>query len=81
MDSSKFRNECVQLAYGFAFGFEDCLYLNVWTSNLPTKGSKQVLQPVMLFIHGGSLISGSGFTPSEIPWRIGRYLIPFIYYY
>lgn len=32
---------------------EDCLYLNVWTSD--TKGKK----PVYIFIHGGSYITGS----------------------
>jgi para-nitrobenzyl esterase len=35
---------------------EDCLYLNLWTSNLDGPQPK----PVMVWIHGGSNISGSG---------------------
>lgn len=38
---------------------EDCLYLNVWTTNL-NGGAKQ---PVMVWIHGGGNVEGS----SEIP--------------
>lgn len=34
---------------------EDCLHLNVWTS-----GSDKELKPVLVFIHGGGFISGSG---------------------
>ncbi len=40
---------------------EDCLYLNVWTSNL---GGAEP-QPVMVWIHGGSNIYGGG---DEIPY-------------
>lgn len=42
---------------------EDCLYLNIWA---PYK--KQNLAPVMVFIHGGSLVHGcaSGFEGSQL---------------
>jgi para-nitrobenzyl esterase len=36
---------------------EDCLYLNVWTSNWP---AKEPVAPVMVWIHGGSNVMGSG---------------------
>jgi para-nitrobenzyl esterase len=38
---------------------EDCLYLNVWTNNLGGKTP----QPVMVWVHGGSNVSGEGSSP------------------
>jgi para-nitrobenzyl esterase len=37
---------------------EDCLYVNVWTPAITPAGSGT--RPVMVFIHGGAFISGSG---------------------
>ncbi len=37
---------------------EDCLYLNVWTPGVDDKR-----RPVMVWIHGGAFITGSGATP------------------
>eukprot|EP01084_Bolivina_argentea_P301872 520923_1 len=36
---------------------EDCLYLNIWTSNINNKN--KTLLPVMLYIHGGAFLEGS----------------------
>jgi para-nitrobenzyl esterase len=38
---------------------EDCLYLNVWTSNKQTKKKK----PVLVWIYGGGLITGGSACP------------------
>ncbi|KAK5647704.1 hypothetical protein RI129_002596 [Pyrocoelia pectoralis] len=41
-------------------GSEDCLFVNVYTPNLPTNGGP--LKPVMCWIPGGGFVSGSGNT-------------------
>ena len=38
---------------------EDCLYLNVWTTATSTSDHR----PVIVFIHGGAFMSGSGSVP------------------
>lgn len=37
---------------------EDCLYVNVWTPGITPDGSGT--RPVMVFIHGGAFVTGSG---------------------
>jgi hypothetical protein len=50
--------------YGPVLGSEDCLFLNIYTPYLPTlKRSKSALKPVMLWIHGGAFVGGSGSDP------------------
>ena len=44
---------------------QDCLYLNVWT---PACDKQR--RPVMLWIHGGAFILGSGSTPIYSGWRL-----------
>jgi hypothetical protein len=50
--------------FGPVLGSEDCLFLNIYTPYLPTsKRSKSALRPVMLWIHGGTFVGGSGSDP------------------
>jgi para-nitrobenzyl esterase len=37
---------------------EDCLYLNIWTSS-----TSSIKKPVIVWIHGGAFVSGSGSCP------------------
>ncbi|KAK2011141.1 carboxylesterase [Colletotrichum eremochloae] len=55
----EFGSPCYQ-----GFGSEDCHYLNVYTPFLPhNRGVDGGLRPVMFWIHGGALTSGSGSDP------------------
>ncbi len=64
-DASQFSSICPQAGtfwgdkdpttFGTIIGNEDCLYLNVWRPNNPTKNL-----PVFLWIHGGANTRGSG---------------------
>lgn len=59
-DALKEGGLCTQLnmdAKGY-LGVEDCLYLNVYSPQLPTPGVKPL--PVMVWFHGGGFASGSG---------------------
>ncbi|KAJ6236165.1 carboxylesterase [Anaeramoeba flamelloides] len=38
---------------------EDCLYLNIWTRNMPVTNKTKLL-PVAFYIHGGSSVFGDG---------------------
>jgi para-nitrobenzyl esterase len=46
---------------------EDCLYLNLWTTNLPTAPRRAVRLPVMIWIHGGGNVTGSSQVPPMGP--------------
>ncbi len=58
-DAKAFGSSCPQVAVttgAFASGEEDCLFLNVWS---PDPAPREPL-PVMVWVHGGAFIVGSG---------------------
>lgn len=62
-DANKFGASCAQGGWGTAPGTiqagssEDCLYLNIWR---PAGAAKNSKLPVMVWIHGGAFVGGSG---------------------
>jgi para-nitrobenzyl esterase len=56
-DAADYGSRCAQrTVVGVFAGDEDCLFLNVWTPQLPTSGSARL--PVLFFIHGGANVIG-----------------------
>lgn len=61
-DVSKFCADCPQASWPRGAGMlqnssEDCLFVNIWIPTVATKKSKL---PVMVWIHGGGFVGGSG---------------------
>ncbi|MDZ7363604.1 MAG: carboxylesterase family protein [candidate division KSB1 bacterium] len=65
-DASKFGANCAQAGWPRGSGAiaegssEDCLYLNLW---LPAGTKPGAKLPVMVWIHGGAFVGGSGSDP------------------
>jgi para-nitrobenzyl esterase len=59
LDATHFANHCPQTAspFGIASTTEDCLFLNVFTPD-SNAGVIPGLRPVMVWIHGGALVTG-----------------------
>lgn len=66
-DAGEYGANCAQAGWGGAPGTivegssEDCLYLNLWLPAATEPGAKL---PVMVWIHGGAFVGGSGSGPA-----------------
>jgi para-nitrobenzyl esterase len=58
-DANKFCADCPQRTFpgSTAVTSEDCLFLNLWT---PAAATKTSALPVMVWLHGGGFVGGSG---------------------
>jgi para-nitrobenzyl esterase len=67
-NATEFGPNCAQAGWGGTPGTitknsaEDCLYLNVWK---PANVSSAFKLPVMIWIHGGGFVGGSGAEPTN----------------
>ena len=85
LNATQFGNRCTQLNFFAAkeesapkyVGDEDCLFLNVFAPRLPKSGKvppTSSLLPVMVYIHGGGFLTGSGSDYDPV-WLIEKDVI------
>lgn len=81
-DAIEFGPSCAQAGWPRGSGAiaegssEDCLYLNLWTPANAKPGAKL---PVMVWIHGGAFVGGSGNTSGDQFAKQGVILMTFNY--
>ncbi|KAE9404341.1 alpha/beta-hydrolase [Gymnopus androsaceus JB14] len=59
VDATVFKTACLQFG-AFADNSSDCLYLNVYSSYIPSSSPPAALRPVFVWIHGGGNVNGMG---------------------
>jgi len=81
-DAKEFGPICAQAGWPRGSGSiaqgssEDCLYLNLW---VPSKAKPNSKLPVMVWIHGGAFVGGSGNVSGEQFAKQGVILVSFNY--
>jgi para-nitrobenzyl esterase len=75
LDASKFGANCAAAGWGAPPGSiqagssEDCLFLNIWR---PAGAARNAKLPVMVWIHGGAFVFGSGSSPENSGNRFAK---------
>jgi len=75
-DASKFGADCAHAGFGRGStsiptnSSEDCLFINVWRPSGASPGAKL---PVMVWIHGGAFVFGSGSLPDSSGIQFGKH--------
>lgn len=73
LDGSEFGSACLQFDnWNDIIGSEDCLFLNVWARDPMQTCNPNQKKPVIMGIHGGSLVTNSGDFVSVLPIPIIR---------
>jgi len=62
-DGTQLPNSCFQIAETPTQISEDCLYLNVFVRSDVYLNKNKTLNPMLIFIHGGSFVTGSSADP------------------
>src|SRR3984957_11814346 len=73
-NANQIGNSCTQPG-SFGPGSEDCLTLNVATPNIKKNSDKKKPVPVMVWIHGGGLVTGGSFLYEPSPLVLGGNVI------
>jgi len=69
---TQYGSPCVQGTAKAPVGAEACLFLNVWTPATAINSSAKL--PVMVFIHGGAFVAGSGGSQNNVSGGIDKNL-------
>jgi para-nitrobenzyl esterase len=79
--ATQFGNYCTQPFFGTEVGSEDCLYLNVYTPSEQKYQKKDKGLPVMVWIHGGGLVTGGGaaYDPTRMIQQSGVIVVTINY--
>src|SRR5215469_5765140 len=76
MDATAFGSECAQQFPGFpSGGSENCLFINVWAPSGANGSASRPGLPVMVHIHGGGFVVGSGQEDDTLLATAGREVI------
>ena len=78
LEATKVGSVCAQLPANALVnlpvlpGSEDCLYLNIWAPTDTTGNLRSRSKPILIFLHGGGFVGGSGYTEMNCAFYDGQ---------